>query len=60
MKMKCRVIRLGYWESCYSDGVLDLYLGGAKFQSYPGFFSVVNEVFTIFLQSLKANVGVVP
>jgi hypothetical protein len=50
----------GYWAGCYSDDVLDLYLGGAQFNSHPRFLTVINEVFTIFLQYLKANVRVVP
>lgn len=58
--MKCRIIGSGYWAGCYSDGVLDLCLRGAQFKLYAGFLSVVNEVFTIFLQSLDANVSMVP
>jgi hypothetical protein len=60
MIMTCRVIGWGYWAGCYSDDVPDLYVGGAQFKSHPGFLTVINEVFTIFLQSLKTNVRAVP
>jgi len=62
MVMKCRVIQWDYLAGCYSDDVLDLYLGGAQFKPRPGFLTVINEDFTIFLQSLKAlpSVRVVP
>lgn len=56
---KCMVIWWGYWAGCYSDDVLDLYLGGAQFRFHPRFLTVMNEVFIIFLQSLKANVRLV-
>jgi len=54
MVMKCRVTQWDYLAGCYSDDILDLYLGGAQFKSRPGFLTVINEDFTIFLQSLKA------
>lgn len=54
------VIQWSHLAGCYSDDVLDLYLGGAQFKSHPRLLTVVNEDFTIFVQSLKANVRVVP